>query len=90
MKTKVYAALSAATRNPAEFLGALKEIGTVEEGKRADLILLDANPLADLSNTERRAGVFVRGRWLTEEELKRRLDQIAPLFQHALDAKTSN
>ncbi len=85
-----YAALAAATRNPAEFLGALKEIGTIEQGKRADLILLNANPLEDVSNTERRAGVFVRGRWLTEEELKRRLDEIAPLFQHALDEKTSN
>ncbi len=85
-----YAALEAATRNPAEFLGALKEIGTIEKGKRADLILLDANPLEDISNTERRAGVMVRGRWLTEAELKRRLDEIAPLFQHALDGKTSN
>ncbi|HJU55648.1 MAG TPA: amidohydrolase family protein [Pyrinomonadaceae bacterium] len=85
-----YAALAAATRNPAEFLGALKEIGTIEQGKRADLILLNANPLEDVSNTERRAGVFVRGRWFTEEELKRRLDEIAPLFQHALDEKPSN
>ena len=85
-----YAALAAATRNPAEFLGALKEIGTVEQGKRADLLLLDANPLEDLGNTERRAGVFVRGRWHTGEELKRRLDEIAPLFQHALDAKAGN
>lgn len=85
-----YAALASATRNPAEYLGALKEIGTVEQGKRADLLLLDANPLEDVSNTERRAGVMVRGRWFTEEELKRRLDEIAPLFQHALDAKTSN
>lgn len=83
-----YEALAAATRNPAEFLRAMKEIGTVEQGKRADLILLNANPLEDVSNTERRAGVFVRGRWFTEEELKRRLDEIAPLFQHALDAKT--
>ncbi|HKQ52409.1 MAG TPA: amidohydrolase family protein [Pyrinomonadaceae bacterium] len=85
-----YAALAAATRNPAEFLGALHEIGTIEQGKRADLILLDANPLEDLSNTERRAGVMVRGRWLTAEELQRRLDEIAPRFQHALDEKTSN
>jgi imidazolonepropionase-like amidohydrolase len=82
-----YAALAAATRNPAEYLGALGEIGTIEKGKRADLLLLDANPLADVSNTERRAGVFVRGRWLAESELKSRLDEIAPLFQHALDPK---
>ncbi len=79
-----YAALEAATRNPAEFLHALSEIGTIEKGKRADLVLLDANPLADISHTERRAGVMVRGRWFPQAELNRRLDDIAPRFQKAL------
>jgi imidazolonepropionase-like amidohydrolase len=82
-----YAALEAATRNPAEFLGALKTMGTIEKGKRADLILLTANPLEDVTATERRAGVMVGGRWLPEDELKRRLDEIAPRFQTAFDAK---
>jgi imidazolonepropionase-like amidohydrolase len=82
-----YAALEAATRNPAEFLGTLKTAGTIEEGKRADLLLLTANPLEDVTATERRAGVMVRGRWLPEDELKRRLDEIAPRFQTAFDVK---
>jgi imidazolonepropionase-like amidohydrolase len=78
-----YAALEAATRNPSEFLNTLDTVGTVERGKRADLVLLEANPLDDIANTERRAGVMVRGRWLAEAELKQMLDAIAPRFQSA-------
>lgn len=79
-----YAALEAATRTPAEYLKALDTFGTIERGKRADLVLLDANPLDDITNTEKRAGVMVRGRWLPEAELKKMLDDIAPRFQKAL------
>lgn len=57
-----YQALQAATRNPAEFLKALDTMGTIERGKRADLVLLTANPLDNIANTEKRAGVMVRGR----------------------------
>jgi len=46
-------ALQAATLNPARFLGKAQEFGTVEEGKRADLVLLDANPLEAISNTQK-------------------------------------
>jgi imidazolonepropionase-like amidohydrolase len=80
-----YGALEAATRNPAEFLGILSTVGTIERGKRADLILLEANPLEDISNTERRAGVMARGRWLTDSEIKKMLGEIAPRFQAAFD-----
>ncbi|HJQ67666.1 MAG TPA: amidohydrolase family protein [Blastocatellia bacterium] len=79
-----YAALEAATRNPAEFLGGLDTFGTVAAGKRADLLLLEANPLDDIANTEKRAGVMVRGRWMPESELRKRLDEIAPRFERAL------
>lgn len=82
-----YAALEAATRNPAEFFGTLSQTGTVEAGKRADLLLLQANPLEDVSNTERRVGVMTRGRWLPEAELQKMLDDIAPRFQAAFDNK---
>jgi hypothetical protein len=43
----------------------------------ADLILLDANPLADVGNVQRRAGVMARGRWLPESEIQKRLEAIA-------------
>lgn len=64
-----YQALVAATRNPAEFLGATAEWGTIERGKRADLVLLSANPLEDIRNTQRIEGVSVGGRWLDRSEL---------------------
>lgn len=76
---KPYAALEAATRNGAECLKQLSEFGAVEVGKRADLLLLDANPLADVANLAKRAGVMTRGRWLPEAELRRLLDGVAKL-----------
>lgn len=57
-------AIQAATREPARFLGALDSLGTVEPGKVADLVLLEADPLADITNTRRIHGVVVRGLWL--------------------------
>jgi imidazolonepropionase-like amidohydrolase len=76
-----YAALEAATRTPAEYLNALERTGTVAAGKRADLLLLEANPLDSIANTERRAGVMVRGRWLPDAELRAMLDRVAEKFQ---------
>jgi imidazolonepropionase-like amidohydrolase len=55
-------ALQAATVNPAQFLGRLDQHGTVERGRLADLVLLDANPLADISATKRIAAVVFAGR----------------------------
>ena len=61
-------ALAAATREPARFLDASEEHGTIEPGKRADLVLLEANPLDDIRNTRSVAGVMLRGRWLPDPE----------------------
>ena len=62
-------ALRAATRNPAEFLGRLDSAGTVEVGKTADLVLLDADPSADIRNTRKIAAVVVRGKLFTRSDL---------------------
>lgn len=64
-----YQALQAATVNPAQFLNATGEWGTIERGKRADLVLLAANPLEDIANTTRIEGVSVGGRWMDRAEL---------------------
>ena len=72
-----YQALETGTRNVALFFGTLPQTGTIEVGKRADLVLLDANPLGDVRNTTRRAGVMLGGRWLPKEAIDARLDAIA-------------
>jgi imidazolonepropionase-like amidohydrolase len=62
-------ALARATRIPAEWLGLADSVGTVQQGKVADLVLLDANPLADISNTQRVAAVVLRGRLFDRRDL---------------------
>ena len=74
---KPYDILRSGTYNVGLYLKEKDNFGTIEVGKRADLILLDANPLEDISNFARRSGVMVRGRWLSEREIQSRLDQIA-------------
>lgn len=67
-------ALRAATVVPAEFLGRSAEVGTIEPGKRADLVLLAGNPLADIRHTSRIEGVVVGGRWLDRPTLDGMID----------------
>ena len=55
-------ALQTATRNPARYFGALADMGTIEPGKLADLVLLYANPLDDIRNTRKISMVVLRGR----------------------------
>ena len=61
--------LISATRLPSTWLGIDSEVGTVETGKFADLILLDANPLNDIKNTRKIAGVFINGNWLDKAKI---------------------
>ncbi|HEX5817814.1 MAG TPA: amidohydrolase family protein [Gemmatimonadales bacterium] len=70
-------ALEAATRHPAEFLGAARDWGTIEPGRRADLVLLDADPLRDIRHTTRIAGVVLGGTWMEREELDRMVQAAA-------------
>ncbi len=69
--------LKSATANPARFLGKESEFGTVTAGKRADLILVSGNPLANLETTRRPEGVMVRGLWLPAERLRTMLAGLA-------------
>jgi len=62
-------ALQSATRNPAEYLGRLDTLGTIEIGKLADLVLLDANPLEDIGNSRKIWAVIVNGKILLRPQL---------------------
>jgi imidazolonepropionase-like amidohydrolase len=66
------AALQAATIEPARFLHATDTLGTVEPGKVADLVVLDADPLADIHNTQRISAIVVRGQ-LVDSAARQRL-----------------
>ena len=72
-----YAILVSGTKNVGEYFKEEDSFGTIEVGRRADLILLDANPLEDISNLSRQAGVMIRGRWLPESEIQEKLKAIA-------------
>jgi len=50
-----------------------EQLGTVEKGKLADLVLLAANPLEDIANTQKIAGVFVNGRYFYHAEIEKML-----------------
>lgn len=75
-----YQAIQAGTYNAAEFLEALNEFGTVSVGKRADLLLVDGNPLQDVANVAKISGVMLRGKWLPKQELDTKLAALAKLY----------
>ena len=62
-------ALQSATRDPAQYLGLLDSVGTIEKGKAADLVLLDADPLAEIGNTRKINAVLLGGRLIPRQEL---------------------
>ncbi|HYX71660.1 MAG TPA: amidohydrolase family protein, partial [Nitrososphaera sp.] len=68
-------ALQSATRNPAEFLGRLNSLGTIERGKIADLVLLDANPLEDISNVQKINTVVLGGKLIPKSTLETMREQ---------------
>jgi imidazolonepropionase-like amidohydrolase len=64
-----YQAYTTGSTNVAKYFGVEKQVGTVARGMRADLVLVDANPLADVANFPKQSGVMVRGRWLPRAEI---------------------
>lgn len=75
-----FEAIRTATRYPAEFLSASNDFGTIAAGQRADLILVNGNPLANLANVQRRVGVMVHGDWRTEAQLQKMLKEIPDAY----------
>lgn len=68
-------ALEAATIHAAECLG-VKDIGAIEVGRNADLVLLDESPLEDIENLSKVSGVMVQGRWMDTEEIDKQLSRM--------------
>ena len=69
-------ALQTATINPARFFEIEDQAGTVEKGKFADLVLLSANPLEDIANTQKIAAVILNGRYLRRADLDKMLSRV--------------
>ena len=82
-----YQALDAATRAPALAMGDLDEWGTIEVGKRADLVLLSANPLEDINNTRQIEGVMARGNWLPQSKIQEMLDALPASYETTGDPR---
>lgn len=71
-----YDVIRSGTASVGQYYKGRDQFGTIAAGQRADLILVDANPLQDLANIQKRSGVVVRGRWLPESEIQKRLKDI--------------
>jgi imidazolonepropionase-like amidohydrolase len=76
-----YQIIQSGTKNVVDYFKGKDDFGTVEVGKRADLILVQGNPLKDVANIAKSAGVMVRGRWMPEAEIRGKLDEIAASLQ---------
>jgi hypothetical protein len=72
-------ALQTATLNPARFLGIEKDFGAIEKGRMADLVLLSANPLEDITNTKKIEAVVFGGRYFPKPQLEEMLANIEAL-----------
>ncbi len=75
-----YEALRTSTTTPFEYLGESDRAGTVAVGKQSDLLLVEENPLADITAASRVAGVLVQGRWIGKEEIGSTMQQIAASY----------
>ena len=75
-----YQALASATRAPCEWLGPESGCGTIAPGKRADLVLLDADPTVDIRNVRKISAVVINGKVHTSGELDRRMKALKTRF----------
>lgn len=83
-------ALQTATLNPARFFGMEDQLGTIEKGKLADMVLLDANPLEDIRNTQKISGVILNGTYLSKGDLQKILQQVEESAKKAPPAERTS
>ncbi len=87
---KPYQVLRAATVVPSQYFRKSAESGSIEVGKRADLVLLKQNPLTNIANTRGISGVILRGRWLPKEELAKDVEEIPAAYKRELQKVESD
>ena len=75
-----YEALRSSTRRPFEYLGEADKTGTIEVGKRSDMIPVDEDPLQSMCGASKISGVLVRGRRIGSEEVNARMKKIAAVY----------
>ncbi len=76
-----YDILRSGTASVGEYFKKQDAFGTIEPGKRADLVLLNDNPLTDIANASHIDGVMVRGRWFSREQIDARLEKIEEKYR---------
>lgn len=76
----IYEVLKMTTINAALLMNKESEFGTVEVGKRADLLLLNSNPLDNIDNLQNKSGLMIRGIWLSDEGIKKITDKVKSTF----------
>jgi imidazolonepropionase-like amidohydrolase len=85
-----FEALQTATLNPGRFFQMEDQLGTIEPGKIADLVFLDANPLEDIRNTQKVTAVIVNGRYLSKADLQKILQRVEESAKKEVTAPHSN
>ena len=76
-----YQALRTSTTEPFEYLGEIDKAGTIEVGKYTDLVLVNEDPLKEISGASRIAGVLVRGQWIGIDEITKRMKEIETSYK---------
>ncbi len=72
-----YEVIRSGTVNVGQYFKTQDSFGAIAVGQRADLVLLDGNPLENITNYSKISGVMLRGKWLPASELQARLQKIA-------------
>jgi imidazolonepropionase-like amidohydrolase len=84
-----YQSLRTATVNPALYFHQSDQWGTIETGKRADMVLLDGNPLENIGNTTKIAGLILQGKWIEESKLHADLMSVPAQYETQIREMTS-
>jgi len=83
-----YESLKTSTSNASKFLGTLSSTGTIDPGKKANLVLLNGNPLEEISNTKEIEGVLTQNQWISADNINERMIQISDSYSSLLSKKT--